>query len=1249
MTAETSETLPPVSMRSVVRLAALLFGFAGTLATNPAHAQRTGEEWMSAHLRDASLLRAAPRGAIPLLRARQLRDHVDPLALLERVHAFASDGTVPPARRALALHVEAEVRRDLGQSSEAEAITRGLGYMTRWAVVGPFDNEGRAGFGQTLAPENDPVARIDTTDTFDGKERPVHWRWFPPVSTTGYVSLDAVVRPSVNACAFAASNVVAPRPSVVTLWLGATGAISARLNGTRVFSDDAVRRAWPDRAGVTVRLRQGANRLLLKVCTDDRGAGFFARFTRPDGTPATEITTAEDLPAVAADPPPRAGTPVLPPTLGVMNDLRRASGENAPAQAVEDYARYLALTGSDDPAAPVAADMAERAARAAPTAARWLLLADLTTDRNRRLEALRRAYAIAPGDPHVLAAVGHERRVGVYAEECVPYLEEAIRRDEGFLLPQIEHALFLDGVGLPLAARAELEALAVRAPRAVALLRARIAIAEHGGQSAEAQRLRRALLRLRHNDVENHESLARDARQQGDRESVRRIAERMLTARPDMLSVYTTAAELFESVGDGDRAVGTLARAVEIAPDEAGLWSAKGDLEARLGRQDDARTSMRFALSLRPQDATLRHHLEALEPATPRPDEALAESTETLLGRRTPSTASATTSDYNVRSLQELTVRTVYPNGLSGMFRQVAYEVRNDQGARDGRTYAMQYDPLSQRFELRAAVVHHADGTRDESAQLDEFDVNSDPSTRMYFSNRVVQVSFPRLTPGDVVEVRWRVDDVSSRNNFADYFGDLEIAQAEVPRAHYAYVLRAPPARRFYVHVAPIRDARPIERTETVEGDTKVYRFEARDVPAVAPDDHAPGQTERAAYIHLSTYQSWEDVGRWYWGLVRDQLVADDRIRDVVRTITRGLTTDRDKVRAIYNWVISHTRYVALEFGIHGFKPYLVPQICTRGFGDCKDKASVIVTMLREAGIEANMVLLRTRRNGLIEPTPASLAVFDHAIAYVPSLDLFLDGTAQHSGMDELPGGDQGVMALLVDRNGQARLVRTPVYTPERNTSTVRSELTILPSGGANLRVAQELRGPNAGGARSTLEAQATRAERIEDNVREHLPGVHVTSVRTGDLTDVEQAARFEYEATVPSIGTRQGPNLLFSAVSPLDLTRQYATRSHRTLDLIVGVPSTLDETRTIRLPPGATVSELPPPARIESPFGRLEFTVENRQGTLAVRRVVVLARDRITTQEYSDFRAFAQSVDDALARRVTLRMPGSAEEGAAR
>ena len=191
-------------------------------------------------------------------------------------------------------------------------------------------------------------------------------------------------------------------------------------------------------------------------------------------------------------------------------------------------------------------------------------------------------------------------------------------------------------------------------------------------------------------------------------------------------------------------------------------------------------------------------------------------------------------------------------------------------------------------------------------------------------------------------------------------------------------------------------------------------------MPKVDAEPGMPGFTDVAAYVHVSTYKTWEDVAAWYRGLVAEQLQTSPQIHDAVMDAVKGLTDERAKIRAVYDLVVRKTRYVGLEFGIHGYQPYRTTQVFARKFGDCKDKASLLVVMLREIGVDASLVLARTRRGGDLDPEPASLAPFDHAIVYVPRYDLFLDGTAEFSGADELPAQDQDIPVLIVSR-GQAR------------------------------------------------------------------------------------------------------------------------------------------------------------------------------------------------------------------------------------
>ena len=237
--------------------------------------------------------------------------------------------------------------------------------------------------------------------------------------------------------------------------------------------------------------------------------------------------------------------------------------------------------------------------------------------------------------------------------------------------------------------------------------------------------------------------------------------------------------------------------------------------------------------------------------------------------------------------------------------------------------------------------------------------------------------------------------------------------------------------------------------THIVERDAQgneIHRFARGPTPRLLSEPLMPGFSDVVRYLHVSTQRSWTDLGSYYWSLVSGQLAPNDRLTQAAHAIATRVGNDPGaRVEAAYNLVVSETRYVGLEFGIHGYKPYPVGEVLTRGFGDCKDKASLLVALLRELNVDSNLVLLRTRRLGAIGPTPASLAVFDHAIAYVPSLDRYLDGTARFYGSTELPSDDQGASGLLIDPAGQSHLIVTPILPAQHNVTTTDLSLEVRP------------------------------------------------------------------------------------------------------------------------------------------------------------------------------------------------------------
>jgi hypothetical protein len=502
----------------------------------------------------------------------------------------------------------------------------------------------------------------------------------------------------------------------------------------------------------------------------------------------------------------------------------------------------------------------------------------------------------------------------------------------------------------------------------------------------------------------------------------------------------------------------------------------------------------------------------------------------------------------------------------------------------------------------------------------------------MYYDTRALVVVFPSLLPGDSIELRYRVDDVAQRNLFADYYGDLHMLAGFEPRAHVEYVLITPAARTFYFN----KPSMTLAHTQNVEGSRRIDRFVADNVPAVRAEPAMPGLTEVLPYLHVSTYQTWNDVGRWWWGLVHDQLYADDHLKRTVAQLKQGAKDERELVERIYGWVIDNTRYVALEFGIHGFLPYRVPEVVRRGFGDCKDKASLIYTMLREAGVDARLVLVRTRRNGNIDEVPASLAVFDHAIAYVPSLDLFLDGTAEHSGTRELPAGDQGVMVLVVGPKG-AELKRTPVLPASTNLRERKTHVELAADGSGTASVDEHISGVQAASYRSTFEAPGTQRDRLTRQLSNSYPGLTLEDFKFEGLTTPEKEVTLRYKVKAPVLARQEDGELRAPATALGDLLREYASSTTRKYPVDLGVPNIYREERTLRPPPGAKVRHVPHGGEVKSRFGSLEMSLVQRDNEVASKVVLTLLVDRVEPREYPEFRRFIEQADELLRQRVAF------------
>jgi hypothetical protein len=297
------------------------------------------------------------------------------------------------------------------------------------------------------------------------------------------------------------------------------------------------------------------------------------------------------------------------------------------------------------------------------------------------------------------------------------------------------------------------------------------------------------------------------------------------------------------------------------------------------------------------------------------------------------------------------------------------------------------------------------------------------------------------------------------------------------------------------------------------------------------------------------------------------------------------------------------------------------------------------VTLLKELGIDATIVIVRTGLRGDFDSSIASLAPFDHAIAYVPSLDLYLDGTAEYTGSTELPAMDVGSVALLVNQ-GDARLVRLPTGKAEDNLRRKVITADLRADGSARVSIELEARGGHAPGLRRRYQATAKLSERATEDLSREMPGFQLQGgahAVKAQVDDLEAPVLLNVEGTATRFARVEGEQLNVDVTPSFRLGPTYASLSHRALPVNLPPIGVLDTTFVVRTPPSLAVVSAPEAKSGKTEFGEysLEVSRSDRETTIQTR--IAMRTLKVAPAKYAAFRAFAADLDHALTQRLIV------------
>ena len=444
------------------------------------------------------------------------------------------------------------------------------------------------------------------------------------------------------------------------------------------------------------------------------------------------------------------------------------------------------------------------------------------------------------------------------------------------------------------------------------------------------------------------------------------------------------------------------------------------------------------------------------------------------------------------------------------------------------------------------------------------------------------------------------------------------------------------------------------------EGEERVLVWERTSIPAVPDERRAPSRYRGTSVrVQLTRWRidgvvhegiaDATALSRFEHELTADRAEVNAELEAIAREVLKGAPADPyERARRLYAWTQEHVAYCAIEIGMGGFVPHPSSKTEAVRYGDCKDKANLLKSLLKTQGIGSRLASLyhhrgMPRRFGL--PTLAGNANHMILIVDLPGGEVACDPTSRVVPFGRLPAGDQGADLLPASKEGSP-LITTPWSSPDDNGhrfvldadlrpgQALRGTFSIALSGMRADDVRQELLGATVDKHRDiineTVPVYSTVVEevRVEDGVPPPL-----------DVVPVRATGRINARA-VPTDGGR----VLFRLADFIRDAVPSLPPGKRQLPVVLGTPERVEDTLRLVLPVDASVGDLPRDASVESRFGRYQLSYRVAGGLLEIHRVYERRVPVVPAAEYDALRSFFSEVLSVEALPIVLRL-GAGEE----
>lgn len=494
-----------------------------------------------------------------------------------------------------------------------------------------------------------------------------------------------------------------------------------------------------------------------------------------------------------------------------------------------------------------------------------------------------------------------------------------------------------------------------------------------------------------------------------------------------------------------------------------------------------------------------------------------------------------------------------------------------------------------------------------------------------FSSLRELKIDFDGLEIGDASYFKFEI--LTVRSNFERRFDSLEIFPLVFDWKAIEINVSAPATYPLFVEGTGLEGG----RLDDLGGRSR-WQYRKQNVSKIDIEPMLHDITSVSPRFALTNFRSFEELGAVYWDGMKDKTVVTPAIKTLADEITKTAAEPSQQASLIYEWVNKNIRYLSIVLDRGGWVPHSATEIIANGYGDCKDYTTLIHTLLKAKGIESTPVLIRSDLSDWF-PGVATANYFNHAVLYIPSIDMFADATMPNTRLGLVPQAIVGKKAVLAgERTGT---IRVPDNEPTGNQVLSDVDIEFEANGSLKARTKNTYVGRSEivfrpmFGDSSFLRHSTTFVKTLLAFFGVNGDG-KVLSV--GNPHKVGEPFSVDIEAKIGNFTTfvPKGSFTLPVGIGMVNMRalEGFATTETRKTNLIVGA-TTFRESFTVTLPPEVTPVVAPRDVRYSNATGSFRLTAEYKDGKIKVVRELVLFRDIIQPKDYPVFKEFIAKMLD--------------------